>query len=61
MMESYQEMITNIKANICTSIKIIGKAGVLEVIDTLIGTKAVGAASSSGINDPPAQGNMQIG
>ena len=63
MAESYQEMITAIKCNIKTSFGQLGKGAILQVIDTIIGTKA-NQACSSGINAPAGQatdGNMQVG
>ncbi len=63
MVENYNEFLTAVRANIRTSFAAMQKPAVLQVLDTVIGIKAAAKdqASSSGINDPPAQGNMQIG
>ena len=63
MVDNYCEMLHNIRANIKTSIVEMQKPAILQVIDTIIGTKA-NQASSSGINAPAGQsadGSMQVG
>ncbi len=61
MMESYNEMLVAAKDNIKTSFCHMGKCAVLQVIDTIIGTKAANQnqASASGIN-APAQPAMHV-
>ncbi len=57
MAESYQEMISAIKHNIKTSFSKMQVSKINQVLDTVIGVKAGGAASSSA----SAQPAMQIG
>ncbi len=57
MVDNYTEMLTNIRANTKTSFGQLGKPAILQVIDTIIGTKASGASSSS----QPAPAGMQVG
>ncbi len=55
MVDNYCDMLTNVRANIRTSFGEMRLPAILQVIDTIIGTKA-SQASSSGINAPQTQG-----
>ncbi len=63
MVDNYVDMLAAARANIKVSFQEMQRGRILQVIDTIIGTKA-NQASSSGINAAPTEqtnGGMQIG